>query len=162
MIKHTLYDTAVAEVRGQASQEERNLLNSNVFAWRDALQQVVDEVESQLILKSEEFEDNRASLLIEDAPEDEFNDLDVSYNLWKSLARTFKKHVNARLLAFKRMCQDAVDKSEPIGLDIEKALDVVEAAIRVVEADAVDDEIGFDETFNNLIIIVNKFKLSRE
>jgi hypothetical protein len=162
MIKHTLYDISVAEVRGQASQEEKNLLNSNVFAWRDALQQVVDEVESQFILKSEEFEDHRSRLLLEDAPEEVINDLDVSHNLWKSRARTFKKHVNARLLAVKRMCQEATNHSEAVGLDIEKALDVVDAAIEVVEADAVDDEIGFDDAFNNLIVIVNNFKLSRE
>lgn len=162
MIKHELYDISVAEVRGQASTDERQQLHSNVFAWRDALQQVIDEVESQFNVKADEFEDSIAALSHADAPEKEIEDAKVAYDIWRSRARTFKKHINARLIAVKRMCQDAIEEFDDSGIDLEKNLAVVSAAIAVVEADASGDDDSFEDSFANLVEVVAELKSSLE
>lgn len=162
MIKHPLYDIAVAEVRGQASSDEKRQLSSNVFVWRDALQQVVDEVESQFDLKAEEFEDTIFSLTDNDASKKDVDDAKAAYDIWKSRARTFKKHVNARLIAVKRMCQDTLEEFEDSDIDIEKSLAVVNAAIAVVEADKYGDDDEFDDTWRLLVDSVTLLKSSRE
>lgn len=162
MIKHELYDISVAEVRGQASADEKKQLHSNVFDWRDALQQVIDEVESQFNVKAEEFEDNISYLSDSDASEKEIQDAKIAYDIWKSRARTFKKHINARLIAVKRMCQDTIAEFDDSGIDIEKNLNVVTAAIAVVEADACDDDEIFDNAFAALVESVADLKSSLE
>lgn len=162
MIKHKLYDISVAEVRGQASAEEKQTLHSNVFAWRDALQQVIDEVESQFNVKAEEFEDNISYLSDSNASEKELQDAKAAYDIWKSRARTFKKHINARLIAVKRMCQDTLEEFDTSGIDIEKNLNVVGAAVAVVEADACGDEDQFEDSFVALVDAVSELKSSLE
>jgi hypothetical protein len=162
MIKHPLYDIAVAEVRGQASPDEKRQLSSNVFVWRDALQQVVDEVESQFDLKAEEFEDTIFALGNNGASAKDVDDAKTAYDIWKSRARTFKKHVSARLIAVKRMCQDTLEEFEDSDIDIEKSLAVVNAAIALVEADTSDDDNAFEDVWPSLVEAVASLNSSLE
>lgn len=156
MNKHPLYDVAVAEVRGEASTEEKKKLKENVFAWRDALQSVVDEVESQLVLKSEEFEDSIAWEEKYGTP-DTLLDARNSYDVWKSRARTFKKHVSARLMAVKRLCQETVHSAGDLAFDLERALDVVTAALNLVDEEEADDS-EWQELFERLIVASEAYR----
>jgi hypothetical protein len=158
MIKHELYDISVLEVRGDASPEEKKRLHSNVFAWRDALQQVVDEVESQFLLKTEEYEDQIYFLQKSGSSVDEVEAATDGYNLWKSRARTFKKHVSARLLAVKRLCQEAIETGDTYAFNVEKAMAVVDAACRLVDADLDEDDDQFERNFADLADLVNDFR----
>ena len=150
MIKHELYDIAVAEVRGQADPHEKELLHSNVFSWRDALQQVIDEVESQFDAREEEFQEEIRILVEDSNSEKELDDIKTAYDIWKSRARTFKKHVNARLLAVKRMCQDKIEQFDEHDIDIEAVLGVVNIARKLIEADEDQNDDEFDDSLFRL------------
>lgn len=137
MSKHPLYDAAVDEVRGQATQEQKAQLQADVFAWREALQSVLDEVDAQLEVKRDEFED-----LVYDVDPDsrEYQEAAEAYETWKARVRTFKRHITGRFLAVRRMCQDATERADPA---LTSALTVVEAAKALLKA----DEEGTDDEF---------------
>lgn len=156
MNKHPLYDVAVAEVRGQADAEDKAKLSSNVFEWRDALQSVVDEVASQLEYKTEEYKANL--LWMEESGDEEgIEDARRTLDVWGSRARVFKKHVSARLLAVKRMCDDQEERFNEVEPNLEAALAVTAAAVDLIEAERVGED-EFDEAFDELLIRVGRYQ----
>lgn len=155
MNKHPLYDVAVSEVRGEATPEEEALLQSNVFEWKAALESVIDEVDSQLEYKTEEYEEDLLSS-IDEGNERDVRDAARTLKVWKSRARVFKKHVSARLRAVRRMCEEQSELAEEAGEPhLEAVMNVATHAIRLVEVDANGDEEDFDEAFDNLVYHVN-------
>ena len=132
MVDQDLYDISVAEVRGEATPDECARLSSNVFAWRDALQAVVDNVDSQRDENEQEF---RYALkeAMEADDQSSLQGIQDSHNLWKSRVSVFRKHVNARLLAVKRMCQEQVAEDPTKGGgNLELAMKVVACAMELM------------------------------
>ena len=155
MNKHPLYDIAVAEVRGAATPDEEAQLKSNVFEWKAALESVIDEVDSQLEYKTEEYEEDLLSS-VDEGDEKAIRDAARTLKIWKSRARVFKKHVSARLRSVKRMCEEQSEIAQEVGEPhLEAVMNVATHAIRLVEVDADGDEEEFDEAFEKLVFHVN-------
>lgn len=159
MIKHPLYDAAVNEVRGQASDEEIDLLKRNVFEWRSALQSVVDEVDAQLIVRIEQYNAD-VERYRKEGSEIELEEAENALQVWEARARTFKKHVSARLLAVRRMCQEVTEQGALIdrSIDIEAVLEIVDLAIALADADLSPDEEEFDRCFDDLFAAVEAYR----
>lgn len=96
-------DAAVLEVRRQATEEQIRLLESNPWLWKVALEEVIDEVESQLLIRLEEFNDTSCHF---EPNTEQYQRLEEEFNAWKVKTRTFKRHVTARLLHVKRLCDE--------------------------------------------------------
>jgi hypothetical protein len=148
MSKHPLYDTAVSEVRGEASEKDKLLLQSDVEQWRDALQSVVDEVDAQLIVETDKFEDSTRNLT---PGSTEYETALESFETWKSRVRIFKKHISARLIAVKRMCQEEYE-----GQPGENSLGarVVAAAIGLYDVENCEDPLVWDAALDLLFSAV--------
>lgn len=146
MAKHPLYDTAVSEVRGEASPAEKAVLASDVFAWRDALQSVIDEVDAQAVVKEDEFVDTTRGLSWDD---DDYKLAQEQFEAWKSRVRTFKKHITARLMAVKRMCQEEADGGT-------SQATVVALAVKLRRAEAGSEE-EWDAALDALLTAVDSY-----
>lgn len=94
-----LYDVAVAEVRGQATPDQLATLESDPDAWVEALMSVLDEVDGQLDMRREQYEDDTTWL---DPDSSEWAEITNSYKRWRSGVRTFRKHVSVRLNSVER------------------------------------------------------------
>lgn len=149
MSKHPLYDTAVKEVRGEASSKEKVVLQADVTAWRDALQSVIDEVDAQMIVETDQFEDSTRNL---SEGSSEYRLAEESFETWKSRVKVFKKHISARLLAVKRMCQE---EAEEVG-DRQLRARVIAAAVALQAADQppVDPD-EYDKRYDDLLDAVD-------
>lgn len=146
MRKIDLYDAAVNEVRGQESDAERQALEADPVAWRNALQSVIDEMDSQFRMRSDLFDD--ATEFLHESS-DEYAQKAAEYQKWKLGARTFKKHIEARLAAVERFAQE----------DDVTAEDFADL-VRVV----VDPEVGpreFDEAMDELQSLLDRFERLR-
>ena len=134
-VSQRLRDAAVNEVRGVADEEERALLSVDVHEWRNALQSVVDDIETQLLLRNKTYiEDCKLAL-----DSDEERELKEQYDTWRRNARTFLRHVSNRLVAVERMCDDRTESINHI-LDLCREL---------AERDA--NELDVDETIDRII-----------
>lgn len=156
MSKHPLYDTAVSEVRGEASEKEKLLLQSDVEQWRDALQSVVDEVDAQLIVETDKFDDSTRNLTPGSA---DYETALEAFETWKSRVRIFKKHISARLIAVKRMCQEEAES----GANYDSlAARIVAAAVELWEIEQADEEAPsiWDGAFDRLMEAVQDFQSS--
>lgn len=156
MSKHPLYDTAVSEVRGEASEKERLLLQSDVEQWREALQSVVDEVDAQLIVETDKFDDATRNLTPGSA---DYEAALESFETWKSRVRIFKKHISARLIAVKRMCQEEAEGS---GSADSLAARIVVRAVELWEIEQADEEAPsiWDGAFDRLMLAVEDLQNS--
>lgn len=146
MAKHPLYDTAVSEVRGEASAAEKAALAADVFAWRDALQSVIDEVDAQAVVKEDEFVDSTRGYDFDDP---DYKLAQEQFETWKSRVRTFKKHITARLMAVKRMCQEEAEGGT-------SQATVVALAVRLRRAESGTEE-AWDEALDALLTAVDGY-----
>lgn len=153
MSKHRLYDTAVSEVRGEASERERLLLQSDVEDWRDALQSVVDEVDAQLIVETDKFDDSTRNLT---PGSTDYATALESFETWKSRVRIFKKHISARLIAVKRMCQEEADGDTSVDSLTSK---VVAGAVALFDAESGSEQ-EWEAAINRLFDAVAVFQES--
>lgn len=137
-----LYDAAVNEVRGKESDEERHQLESDPLSWRDALRSVIDEMDSQFDYRAGVFEDE-VEFLDEESPE--FTTIRDEYHKWKLSARTFKKHIEARLATVSRMSG-------------EESISVVDF-VQVVRslANSGDDDEAYDKAIDDLYDLLDRF-----
>lgn len=147
MAKHELYDAAVSEVRGEATPSEKALLSRDVFAWRDALQSVIDELDAQTIVKQDEFEVDTAHLSSDDYRLEEAQD---QLNAWKGRMRTFKKHITARLMYVKRMCQEEAEGTP-------SQAQIVSLAVELRQAENTGSDSEFDAALDALLDAVDVF-----
>lgn len=92
-----LYDAAVAEVRGQATDEQVAVLESDIPIWAETLRTVLDEVDGQVRLRSEKCEAD-ATLF----PRDE-SSIRRDFASWHSKSNVFRKHVWVRLRHVERL-----------------------------------------------------------
>lgn len=147
------YEAALAEVRehqspGSATPEQLQMLSDNPQDWADALQGALDELDSQLEVKQEEFEDALAY-----AGEMEGERLLDDFNAWKRKNRTFKKYVLRR---FKHVQRELGADAPAIDDEaVESALAIAEVAKRLVVADLNDaDADTYDAIFDELVALV--------
>lgn len=154
MSKHPLYDVAVSEVRGEASDREKLILQADVDEWREALQSVVDEVDAQLIIETDKFEDSTRNLVVGST---EYETALESFETWKARVRIFKKHISARLIAVKRMCQEEAEGDTG---NNSLTARIVKAAIELVDAElAGDDALNeWDAALDLLVAAVQEFQ----
>lgn len=155
MSKHPLYDMAVSEVRGEASDKEKLILQADVDDWRDALQSVVDEVDAQLIIETDKFEDATRNLTPSST---DYRVAQEAFDAWKSRVRIFKKHISARLIAVKRMCQEEAEGDLSSGTLTAR---VVTAATALCDADSSSDPTVWDTALDNLFTAVEELRNSR-
>lgn len=94
-----LYDVAVAEVRGQATPEQVATLEADPEAWAEALMSVLDEVDGQLDMRKEQYQDDTDWL---DPDSEAWEEITTNYKKWRSGVRTFRKHVSVRLNSVER------------------------------------------------------------
>lgn len=151
MSKHELYDVAVSEVRGEASEKEKALLQRDVDQWREALQSVVDEVDAQLIVETDKFEDATRSLSTDST---DYASALEAFETWKSRVRIFKKHISARLIAVKRMCQEEIEGG--FGEDTKTAR-VMSSAVEFVEGELTDAD-DWEARLEALVSAVQDFE----
>lgn len=137
-----LYDAAVNEVRGQETAVERLMLEDNTAAWRDALRSVIDEMDSQFKYRSDVFDDETEFM---SEGSGEYIQKAEDYKKWKLGARTFKKHIEARLATVNRMVVD-----DDVTIE-----DFAHIAISIRDADG--DE-AYDEAVDSLYDLLDKFE----
>ncbi len=147
-----LYDAAISEVRGEETSAQKRQLEADPYAWRTALRQVLDEIDSQKEFKKDALEttrelqgeDSRAFIL---GKED--------FIAWQEKVGVFRKYISARLTHVDRLC-----KESPRGINVVSAPDssVVEKLKAFASAvndyddeqdewyDAVDDLLDYIET----------------
>lgn len=146
MAKHALYDAAVREVRGEASSDEKRRLSADVVEWRNALQSVIDELDAQAVVEQDKFEDATFGFEPED---EEYVSAEEQHVAWKGRMRTFKKHITARLMAVKRMCQEEAEGGA-------SQVKIVNLAVDLLEADS-GTESEWETAVNNLLVAVEDY-----
>ncbi len=148
----TYYDAAIAEVRehqspGSATELQIQMLKDNPLAWEAALQEAIDELDSQLVVKREELEDE-----IGYVSDDEAEALEENFRQWKRKNRTFKKYIDKRLRYVQRLngsTSDAATVDAPI--DQEFAEEVATLALKAAKAENEDDADTADVHLNKIL-----------
>lgn len=136
----TWYEAAVAEVRGTATPKQIELLQSDNNKWVDALQRVMDELDSQMEYREDLFRDETEYLTASDF---EFNEKLSDHNRWKKGMRTFKKHISSRLVSLKREfgMEDTFEH---------RYHDISSVIRRLHDADVAEDDDEFDSALEVL------------
>lgn len=108
MHSHTdYYQAAIAEVRSHQSPgsltdeqvKQIKMLEDNPLLWEQALQEAVDELDSQLDIKREELDDVTAYAV----NTTEVADAVAEFEAWRKKNRTFKKYIVRRLRYVQRL-----------------------------------------------------------
>jgi len=149
-MKHALYDDAVAEVRGEADDAQVVRLKSNIFAWRDALQNVVDEVDAQMSSRNAAYSDLKERGEIDGEGFD-------THSVWLARAQTFRRHVYSRLLAVQRLAEASEEEEE--GVPLQQALEVAAAAVEFVRLESNGDVVKADRAFDSLVEAVTAYEV---
>ena len=141
-------EVVLAEVRGNATEGQANMLKSDLLAWRDELASIVSNCDEQFSSRKSRMD----ALADELGTDDEFLDAADDYDHWKRKALTFKRFITDRLRDVKRMIREqnvANDQRAKIrGL-------IVTQVRALIGADVNDDE-KFDEAMSSLETLVQE------
>jgi hypothetical protein len=136
-----LYDAAISEVRGEEDAGQKIMLEEDPYAWRTALRQVIDEIDSQKEFKKEALEttkelqgiDSRAYIIGKE-----------EFIKWQEKVGVFRKYISARLTHVDRIC-----KESPSGINSAPSIDITDLErlkgfVRSIDDVDEEDDAWFD------------------
>ena len=146
MIRTTdpIYEAAIAEVRGHATEAQTALLEADIVSWLEALQVCLDEVDSQFPVKETEFEDR--SLDLDEDDEEGYQAILDEWRAWQANARTFRRHIDARRRSVERKAGGQQDHSA-----------LIDAVANLYEADP-DQGYGEAEIEEAIMVVLDVYE----